>query len=349
MLDQTPQGPGGRFIDFAHHGGCSQKLAPSRLRTLLHPLISGWSDAGLARVGDQVTASSVDVVLPMIDDSALFGRIVTNHVLSDLYAVGVEPTFALNILGMPDGVLGAEGLPVEEIDRQVQEMLISADEALREAGAVSVGGHTLAVDVLFFGMAATGIARDARTVGLHTALPGDRIVLTKPLGTSVTTKAWKMGATKLDDADDVLAGMLRSNRAASEAMLGLERCACTDVSGFGLLGHLRNILEASSVSATIHLAELPIYPSAQACVAEDSPTRIFHSNKADIESHLVTATPLLPGLELFLLDAQVSGGLLLAMPAEDVERYCEALHARGEQAWEIGEIDDRAGALITLQ
>jgi selenium donor protein len=330
-----------RFIDFAHHGGCSQKLAPERLRGLLPPAAPGdavWPDAGIKVVGGQTFASSIDVVLPMIDDSALFGRIVANHVLSDLYATAVVPVFAVNILGVPDGLFGADGRSEEEIDSEIREMLNAAEQTMSDVGATLLGGHTLAFDVLFFGMAATGVAANGRTIASNAARPGDSLILTKPIGTSVATKAWKVSAAGPQDFGDVLAGMLRSNQVASEAMLDLERCSCTDVTGFGLFGHLHNMLEGSGVSAVVHASAVPVYPSARAEVGEESATRIFAAN-LEFTSQYVRNLDFLSGSEqLLMIDAQVSGGLLVAAAPSEAGAYLAALRKQGEEGWIVGEI-----------
>lgn len=345
----------GRFIDFAHHGGCSQKLEPTRLRALLQPLAlaspgaGSWPDAGITVVGDQTFASSVDVVLPMIDDSELFGRIVATHVLSDLYATGVRPVHALNILSVPDGLFGAEGSSTKQIDAEIQRMLVAANEVVTEAGAIPVGGHTLSFDVLFFGMAATGIAVGGRTIGNHTGQPGDRLLLTKPVGTSVATKAWKVSDAAPRAFQDVLNGMLLSNRAASEAMLRLDRCACTDVTGFGFFGHLHNLLEASEVGARVQVADIPVYPSALEAVDPDSATRILGANREFAEPHLENGEILSVEDRLLFMDAQVSGGLLVSLPPGDVDAFQAMLGEMGEEAWDVGQITDGSPGEITLE
>jgi selenide,water dikinase len=336
-----------RFVDYARHGGCSMKLAPGRLKALLGSLDGfsngrrGWPDADISKVGAQRVASSVDVVLPMIDDPAQFGRIVVNHVLSDLYAVGAEPIFALSILGIPKSPddEADEDAFNRAIDAEVELMLLAADEELRAAGATSAGGHTLMDHALFFGMAATGGFPDGEPISNRTAEDGDVLVLTKPIGTSVATKLWKTKEESKDDFGDIVDALLRSNRQASLAMRELSHCACTDVTGFGLCGHLHNMLRASEVSGVLRTDDVPVFASVvgHPYSDTDTSTRLLTSNREFLRSHL-------PGLNdddprhLLLLDAQVSGGLLIAMPPGDVDLFQARMREHDEETWIVGEV-----------
>ena len=332
------------------------KLAPARLQNLLDALgessskQNGWPDAVPSQIGRQGVASSVDVVLPMIDDAASFGRIVVNHVLSDLYAVGATPVFALSILGVPkpdDTVVDEEAFN-QEIDAEVQRMLVAADEALRHADVLSAGGHTLMDHVLFFGMAATGTVPDGQAISNSTATAGDVLVLTKPIGTSVATKLWKSKPESKDEFGDVVEAMLRSNRVPSEAMRTLSRCACTDITGFGLCGHLHNMLRASGASALLRVADIPVFPSVAShrYPRTDTSTRLLEENEKFFKGHLRGYDP---DADLsLLLDAQVSGGLLIAMPPDEVDRFQAELRLHGEESWVVGEVTAGTAGAITL-
>jgi len=350
-----------RFIEYAEHGGCAAKLDATRLQRLLAPLAKdrpGWTDAGIASVGGQRFASSVDVAVPMIDDPTLFGQIVVTHVLSDLYAVGSTPVFALNILAVPKRPeRDAEGRgpseeqeahAIEEIDANVKAMLCAADAVLEEIGVARVGGHTLMLEALAFGLAATGILPEGRAISNDAAQAGDVLVLTKPVGTSIATKCWKGNSEIRERFADVVDGMLRSNRAASEAMLRLDRCACTDITGFGLLGHLHNMLGASRVSAIVQATDVPVYESVASAIKPEHSTRIFNSNLAFIEEH-VDGLARLSGIErLLLVDAQISGGLLLSIPPKDLDFYLKELGERGGTGAVIGEVIEGEPGRISL-
>jgi selenide,water dikinase len=338
-----------RFIDLANHGGCSQKCDAARLQGVLGSLAEGMvgatgPDAGTAWDGDHLLAGSVDIVLPMIDDPALFGRIAALHSLSDLYAVGAFPLFALNVLGLP-GFDSPSG-PGQD-DPRIAEMLEAADAAVATEGAVSVGGHTIGSESLFFGLSVTGRIEQPGNIGIDRAKVGDRLVLTKPLGTSVATKAWKTEALGPDAFGDVVTGMLRSNRAASVALRGRGRIGCTDISGFGFLGHLYNLLVAGHVAADIEVAAVPVYESVRAFVGPGSATRIFEPNVEFVAGSANLDWLSLDNRILFC-DAQISGGLLAAMPAVRADEYIAALAEMGEQGWLVGEIVEGAPGAITL-
>jgi selenide,water dikinase len=354
-----------RFIDYAKHGGCSAKLDAPRLRRLLEPLpggVPGFADAGVAETAGHRFASSVDVVLPMIDDPTVFGQIVVVHVLSDLYAVGAEPVFALNVLAVPkvpeedeDGNRIPDGLRragEAAIDADVQTMLLAADSALEGKGIARVGGHSLLLDGLIFGLAATGVLPAGGGVSNDSAQPGDLLVLTKPVGTSIATKSWKGDEAERKDFEDVVQGMLRSNESASAAMSGLQRCACTDVTGFGLMGHLHNMLLASGVAATVDFRSVPVYESVRSAMPSIEPghnTRIYDSNRDFVIESVHNLYALTEWDKLLFFDAQISGGLLLAISPGETDGYLAALAAGGDEGWVIGEVVTGTPGEITIE
>ena len=333
-----------RFIDFALHGGCSRKVGGLRLAELLRPLgiAEPWDDAETFDTGDTRLASSIDVVLPMIDDPALFGRIVVNHVLSDLYAVGARPLFGLNFIGIPPGSPAG--------DARIREMLASGQSALRDARVALTGGHSIESDELYYGMAVVG---DVDGGGLFTGVPehGDLVVLTKPLGTSVATVSWKTEGRAISDFQDVVDGMLTSNAKASSALAAAGAHACTDVTGFGLAGHLSNLLRRGGVGADVYLDELPVYESTLAVAAKSRGTRLLEANEDlllgkvdDPESVLSLST------RLYLYDAQVSGGLLAAVRPSDEEALRREAKLLKQEMWIVGKVrEGRSGHLRLLE
>jgi selenide,water dikinase len=277
-------------------------------------------------------ASSVDVVLPMIDDPALFGRIATAHVLNDLYAVGASPGFGLNILGLP------KEAPDTLVDKQVSEMMAASEEALEAEGATLCGGHTLESDFLFFGLSASGIVPAERTVGLDQAEVGDQLILTKPLGTSVATKAWKMTDLRPDAFPDVLAGLLGSNGPASRAILTCEHAGCTDISGFGFFGHLHNLVTASGVAASIETRRLPVYASTREYATHDSGTRLYSANAEFAAQSVHGLTDLDPIDRMIFCDSQISGGLLISVAKTDLENLISQIESEGGECHMIGRV-----------
>ncbi len=332
-----------RFIDFSDHGGCSRKVNGIRLAELLAPLglSQPWADAGTVDIAGMKIAASVDVVLPMINDPGLFGRIVVAHVLSDLYACSAEPLFALNVLALPPGN------PVG--DDAVREMLTEAAAMLGDSGVALLGGHTIENDQLMFGLAAAG-----RTVGAGLspkgARSGDALVLTKPLGTSIASMLWQTRSYEISAFQDVVDGMLTTNACAAQLLRRVRARACTDVTGFGFLGHLHNLLVASGVAARVNVGDVPRYPSTVAVAGElEGGTRLLDFNEDFVMGavHWTNAHNA-PTTRAYLYDAQVSGGLLAAVPTERLNDLAAEAAVLGQAFWVVGEVRDGPAGHIQL-
>ncbi len=330
-----------RFIDWSEHGGCLRKIDGLRLDALIEnlDLAKPWADAAEFDAPGGGMAATVDIVLPMIDDPALFGEIVVAHVLSDLYAVGSTPVAGVNILGVP------ENIPVT--DDALQEMLGAAAKCVREAGAVLLGGHSIENQQLFFGMTALGVS--GRSPMGHTgAMVGDRIVLTKPLGTSVATLHWKVNKAPVEDFDDVVAGMRELNADAASLLMSAGVRACTDITGYGLAGHLHNLLVGSQVSARLNVSALPRYPSTDRIPPDNGGTRLLHANEDYVRGYCEFAVDADPTARLYIFDAQVSGGLIAAVPEEKLDRLQRAASDAGHPVWDVGVIADGPAGEVVL-
>lgn len=340
-----------RFIDFASHVGCSNKLGATELSKLLEHLwpqdlsTSGqsvWADYGSYALDDCVIVSNVDIILPMVTSPTDFGKIVTAHALSDLYTAGARPLFALNILGIPTGLDISSG--------ELGAMLLAGKTALEDSGASLLGGHTLCDQTdLFYGMAVVGIANKDSLITNAGAKVGDALVLTKALGTSIASINWKEDPTKVDDFRDVLEGMVATNKIAGGELSNSGVSAATDVTGFGFLGHLHNLLLSSRVSAEIWTDKLPVYGSIRKLIDNTHPTKIWRSNfdyvLPFVEFHGVRFSPF---LENILFDSQVSGGLVVTLPPHNAASFIDKLTAQGVQATIIGEIIDGQPGSIRL-
>jgi selenide,water dikinase len=338
-----------RFIDLAVHGGCSKKLGANELQILLSgltsaqsstqkPSYSSWLDFGRFDLGEKVLVSNVDIILPMVLSASDFGEIAVAHVLSDIYTSGATPLFALNILGIHKEMNSDKS--------EIIEMLDSASERLRAANISLVGGHTISEqDDLYYGLAAVGIIDRDKLVTNDGAKKGDVLVLTKPLGTSVASINWKDNLEISDTFQDVLNGMKQLNEIASKEMFNYGATACTDITGFGFLGHTHNLLLASKVSATISFGNLPIYESIKPFIEKTHVTRIWRKNFDYVEKYVnlkvdFSKTSFSPLLEIILYDAQVSGGLLVCLPQSNADNYVSKLRDNGINAAIIGEITD---------
>jgi len=282
---------------------------------------------------------SVDFFTPVVDDPYLYGQIAAANALSDIYTVGGRPLTALNLVGFPCS------LSPDLLTRILQG---GADKVI-EAGAVVVGGHSVQDDEPKFGLAVTGIVDPRRMVTTQGARHGDILVLTKPLGTGLLTTALKGEVLEEKEMHEALAGMATLNRRASEIMMEVGVSACTDVTGFGLLGHALEMAEASGVCLELDGEALPAYPRSlemadMGLVPEGSYTnRAYYLPKVEQADRVPRAV-----LDL-IADPQTSGGLLMAVAEERVKTLCDRLRADGGQAYIVGRILDAPAARLRFR
>ena len=284
----------------------------------------GMDDAAVYRLRDDLAiAFTADVFTPIVDDAYSFGAIAAANALSDLYAMGAVPILALNIAGWPRGTLPLDLLA--EVQR-------GAADKVREAGAVIGGGHSIDDPEPKFGLAVLGtLEPDAVTTNAG-ARADDLLVLTKPLGTGIVTTAGKFDAASRAALDAAVESMTTLNAAAAKAASDHGAHAVTDVTGYGLLGHLREMLNASGVSAEVYVDEIPVLPEVWSLIAADEvpggTERNLASLEGDVSWHPDVATP----ERTLLADAQTSGGLLIAIPPEDEAALRHALERAGSPA-----------------
>ena len=299
-----------------------------------------FDDAGVYRVTDDVAlVQTVDFFTPIVDDPFTFGRIAAANALSDVYAMGGRPVTALNIACFPVGELP---------DEVLGEILRGGAHACAEAGVSIIGGHTVKDDEPKFGMAVTGLVDPRRILRNDAALPGDVLFLTKPLGTGIYATALKHDA--IDDAAmaEAVRSMSALNARASEAALEAGARACTDVTGFGFLGHLREMAAGSRVGMEIVAGAVPLFERTLELIeAGEIPggTRDNASAHAAFTSFEAAVSP---AMRLALSDAQTSGGLLLAVPPERTVEMVEALERRGELARIVGTVTEGDGGIAVL-
>lgn len=297
-------------------------------------------DAAVYRLtADLALVQTVDVFTPIVDDPYTFGQIAAANALSDVYAKGGRPLLALNIAGFP------RKLP---LDILADILRGGADKAI-EAGVTIVGGHTIDDPEPKYGLAVTGLVHPDRFVSNAGAGDGDALVLTKPLGIGVITTGIKQEITPPDVAADAVRVMNQLNRSASEAMTEVGVHAATDISGFGLLGHLHEMVEASGVGARVSAGAVPVLAGA----AELARRGAVAGGTARNLEWLTDKVRWAPGVDdvtrLLLADAQTSGGLLIAVASNRAEALSQALRARGvETVATIGVIAPADGARITV-
>lgn len=291
----------------------------------------GRADAAVYRLADDLAlVQSVDLITPVVDDPYCFGQIAAANALSDLYAVGARPITALNVVGFP-----VETFPLSVLEA----ILRGGAEMVQAAGASVVGGHTIDDLEPKYGLAVAGLAHPDRVVTNAGARPGDRLVLTKPLGLGVITTAIDRRLASPASAERAVEVMVTLNRGASAAMARVGVSACTDVTGFGLIGHLHQLAGASGVAVRIAFERVPVLEAAWPLAARGCFPAGTERNRRDLAHSVRWAAPLAPHEELVLCDAQTSGGLLIAVPAERTAALLDALAAeRVPVVAEIGEV-----------
>ena len=299
---------------------------------------SAGDDAAVYRLApDRALVVTTDFFTPIVDDPFDFGRIAAANALSDLYAMGARPLFALNLVAFPRKLLG-EGL--------LEEILRGGGQVCREAGIPVLGGHSIDDPEPKFGLVGVGEAHPDRLVTNAGARPGDVLVLTKPLGTGVVTTAIKAGQAPDHVARRTVEVMATLNRGAADAAQACGIRAGTDVTGFGLLGHLRNLLRASGVAATVRWRDVPLLDGASELAVDGHVPGGTTRNLSDTASD-VTWGPGVPSpVRLLMADAQTSGGLLLSVPPARVDELVAALARLAPAAAVIGEVaEGRPGSI----
>jgi cysteine desulfurase NifS/selenium donor protein len=328
-----------KLTHFTHGLGCACKLRPQALEQVLAALpqssdpavlvdLSTSDDSAVYRLsGDLAVVQTVDFFTPIVDDPYDFGAVSAANSLSDIYAMGGEPRFALNIVGFP-----TQRLPLEVLERILKGALDKADEA----GVSVLGGHTVDDLEPKYGMVVTGVIHPEEMVVNSAANPGDQLVLTKPIGTGIIATAAKRGLADEGVVAEAVRWMAALNREAAQAMVEVGASACTDVTGFGLLGHLWEMSSASGVDAQIDAGQIPYLEAAPGLIAANVVPGGTRDNLAFVEPHVTWGSGISQTQRLLLADAQTSGGLLIAVSEEKLARLLTALRARGVEGVHIG-------------
>jgi selenide,water dikinase len=317
-----------------------ESLPPQR-----HPdLIVGCNqadDSAVVRVNDETAlVLTVDFFPAIVDDPYTFGQVAAANALSDVYAMGGKPVTALNIVVFPKG-----DVPIEALG----ELLRGGADKVNEADAVVVGGHTIKGAELMYGLSVVGLIHPDRILRKGGAENGDVLVLTKPLGTGIYSTALKNGALSARREKLFYRSMAALNREAAEGMHGFGVSACTDITGFGLLGHALEMARASDVSFRIDTRALPLLPGALDLAKRGFLTGGGLANHEYVKDELAYEGKISPPLATLLCDPQTSGGLLVAIPRAKAARYLSALKRRGlKGAAVIGEVEASSDKRLIL-
>lgn len=263
-------------------------------------------DAAVYRLTDSLAVvQTLDFFTPVVDDPYWFGAISAANSLSDIWAMGAKPLFALNLVGFPKDTLPFESLG---------QILKGGSDKATEAGVPIIGGHSIDDPEPKYGLSVTGIVHPDHILTNSTAQVGDDLILTKPLGSGIINTAIKRGKATSSAIERVIQVMSALNKAAGEVVVEVGVNALTDVTGFGLLGHLREMTTGSNVGARIHLSQVPILPEAKEHVAEGICPGGTRRNHAFLSNGVIYASDITEAEQLLLCDAQTSGGLLIAVP-----------------------------------
>lgn len=343
----------GRLTDYCTSGGCAAKLPAGALDSVLALIPQGprnpnllvgtetHDDAGVYRLSDDIAlVQTVDFFPPVVDDPFVYGQIAAANALSDVYAMGGTPVTAMNLVAYPDDRLSFDWLG---------QILAGGADRCAAAGCAVVGGHTIRDPNIKYGLSVTGTVHPGRVLTNRGAKPGDVLVLTKPLGTGFVTSAAKKGVCPEPTLKAAFASMTRLNRDAATAALACDVTCATDVTGFGLAGHAREVADGSAVTIRLRLDRLPLLPGVEQLDLNKVRTRASGSNREYIAGVTRFDGASDAFHSEFLYDPQTSGGLLLAVSANRAPELLRRLADVGEPASSvIGEVLPRQHSLALL-
>jgi selenide,water dikinase len=299
--------------------------------------LDGPDDAAVYQLNDeQAIVSTIDFFPPVVDDPYTFGAIAAANAMSDVYAMGGEVLFALNLAAFPD-----------DIDRSIlTEILRGGAEKVREAGAIITGGHTVSDKEPKYGLAVTGLVHPAHILTKGGAQPGDLLVLTKPLGVGLITTALKREQADPAHVEAAVKSMSTLNRHASHLAQRFAAHACTDITGFGILGHGLEMASASNVMFRLRFADVPLLPSARLYSEREMYPGGLNRNRDFVLPHVRFADSIDAASRGILFEPETSGGLLIALDPAQARSYVAQAAVDGIDARLIGEVADGSGISV---
>jgi selenide,water dikinase len=299
--------------------------------------LDGPDDAAVYQLNDeQAIVSTIDFFPPVVDDPYTFGSIAAANAMSDVYAMGGEVLFALNLAAFPD-----------DLDRAIlAEILRGGAEKVREAGAIITGGHTVSDKEPKYGLAVTGLVHPARILAKGGAQVGDLLVLTKPLGVGLITTALKRGQADPVHVEAAVKSMSTLNRHASHLAQRFAAHACTDITGFGILGHGLEMTSASNVRFRLHFADIPLLPGARLYSEREMYPGGLERNRDFVLPHVRFADSIDAASRGILFEPETSGGLLIALDPDQARSYVAQAQVDGIDAHIIGDVTDGSGISV---
>jgi selenide,water dikinase len=340
------------LTQFVENAGCASKINQTDLKIVLAglPSISDprvlvsadtCDDAGVYKLSDDLAlVQSVDVFTPNVDDPYTFGQIAAANSLSDIYAMGGKPATALSIVGFP----------IETMSHKIMNrMLRGGIDKMKEAGVEVIGGHSIKDTEIMFGFAVTGIIDPEKIITNDRAQPGDVLVLTKPIGTGVISFASQLDRASKGAMETIGRSMAELNKTAAEAMADAGVLTATDVTGFGLMGHLSEMVAQSGVTAEIYTDQVPFFDGVLALVREELISGAIERNREYASQYVDVSDGVTEDVEIALYDPQTSGGFLIAIKEDRAEDFVTQLRKKGSNSASIiGKVVERSGGKILL-
>lgn len=342
-----------KLTSLSSKGGCGCKIGPADLSQVISGLprpaydpnllvgIDTSDDAGVYKISDELAlVQTVDFFTPIVDDPYSFGQIAAANAISDIYAMGGKPLTVLNIVAFP----------IATLDKQVlSDILRGAADKVQEAGATLVGGHSIEDKEPKFGLAVTGLIHPDRIKTNAGAKAGNKLILTKPIGVGIMTTSIKKDQLSEAEIARVTQVMSTLNKKAAEIMSGYAVQACTDVTGFGLIGHALEMARGSDVGIRLNSSDVPVLPRARELAVAGFVPGGTKKNYEHVEAHVEFPEAMSQNDRYVLCDAVTSGGLLIAVDREQAEALLEELVRGGVEARLIGETTAEHPGRITVQ
>jgi selenide,water dikinase len=298
-------------------------------------------DAGVYKLSEEMAlVQTADYITPVVDDPFLFGQVAAANSLSDVYAMGGRPLTVLNLCNFPP-----EGLE----NKHLLEILKGGLSKTTEAGATLLGGHTVKDPELKYGLSVTGVIDPRKVVRNATPRIGDKLILTKKIGTGVLITGFKAKRISFDVLDRAVQVMVTLNKVAAETMLDFEPHACTDITGFGLTGHTLWMVKGANVGITLYADRVPHFPESIEMIKQGVRTGVTLENKALVAEYLQLDSGITPEEEMLMYDPQTSGGLFIAVTADRADALVRKLHERGvADATVVGEVFESPDPVIRV-
>jgi selenide,water dikinase len=349
---ESPTGPV-QLTKLVEKAGCASKIDQAFLKEVLSDLpavddprvlvgMPAGDDAGIYDIGDgKALVQTVDVFTPSVDDPYMFGQVAAANSVSDIYAMGGTPMTAVSVLGFP-----VRKVP----DKTMKEILSGGIDKMNEAGVAIIGGHSINDSEIKAGFAVTGMIDQDKVVTNAGARPGDMLILTKPLGTGIVNFASQIGRAVGDSVEASAKSMITLNKTASALMVKFGAHACTDVTGFSLMGHLAEMALSSGVDVEVIWDDIPLFPGVLEYAAAGILPGAIERNKESCGKRVIAADVLPQEMVDICYDAQTSGGLLVAVKERDAEEFVKALHDEGiVVAAVIGRVLAKGSGLVRVE